>query len=75
MMLTLDNLAMRYHCLPSEAMSRATTFDLKVLDVSAKWSRYQSDLAEGKVPLEKKYNLTQDKMLDMIKQVRSPQND
>ena len=71
MMLTLDNLAVRYHCLPSEAMSRATTFDLKVLDVSAKWSRYQSDLAEGKVPLEKKYNLSQEQMLDMLKQSRN----
>lgn len=70
MMITLDNLAMRYHCLPSEAMSRATTFDLRVLDVSAKWSKYQNDLAEGKVPLEKKYNLTQEKMLEALKRVR-----
>lgn len=45
MVLTLDNLAHRYNCLPSEALSRATTLDLYVLDISAKWSKYQSDRA------------------------------
>lgn len=70
MMLTLDNLAHRYNCLPSEAMDRATTFDLRVLDVSAKWSKYQNDLAEGKVPLEKQYNLSKEQMLAAIQQAR-----
>jgi hypothetical protein len=35
--------------LPSEALSRATTFDLYVLDVSTRWISYKQDLAEGKV--------------------------
>ncbi len=35
--------------LPSEALSRATTFDLYVLDVSTRWITYKQDLAEGKV--------------------------
>ena len=68
MILTLDNLAHRYNCLPSEALSRATTFDLYVLDVSAKWSRHQNDVAEGKKPKAKQP--TQAEMLAMIKRVR-----
>lgn len=50
MILTLDNLAYRYKCLPSEALSRATTLDLYVLDVSAKWERHRQDVAEGRTP-------------------------
>lgn len=46
MYLTLDNLAHRYNCLPSEALTRATTLDLYVLDVSARWSKYQQEKAE-----------------------------
>lgn len=46
MILTLDNLAHRYNCLPSEALARATTLDLYVLDVSARWSKYQQDKVE-----------------------------
>lgn len=47
MMLTLDNLAHRYNCLPSEALNRATTLDLQILDVSARWSKKQYDKANG----------------------------
>jgi len=44
--------------LPSEALSRATTFDLYVLDVSTRWITYKQDLAEGKItPKTKKENL------------------
>lgn len=46
--LTLDNLAHRYQLLPSEALARATTFDLYVLDISTKWVKYQQDLQEGR---------------------------
>lgn len=69
MILTLDNLASRYHCLPSEALERGTTLDLHVLDISARWNRYQHDLADGKVKKEKSMP-TQDEMFAMIKQVR-----
>lgn len=47
MIITLDNLASRYHCLPSEAMERGTTFDLYVLDISAKWQNRQNEKAQG----------------------------
>ena len=46
-MLTLDNLASRYHILPSEAAMRADTFDVYVMDLSSKWNRYQNDKANG----------------------------
>lgn len=68
MLLTIDNLANRYNCLPSQALAQGTTFDLHVLDVSAKWNRRQQDLADGKVPEEK---LTQEQMLAMIAHARS----
>ena len=69
MMLTLDNLASRYHCLPSEALARSSTFDLVVLDISAKWARHQQDVAEGRTPSGKLPS--QDEMKAMIAQVRS----
>lgn len=49
MILTLDNLAHRYMCLPSEALARASTFDLYVLDVSTKWENHRNDVANGNV--------------------------
>jgi hypothetical protein len=72
MFLTLDNLAHRYNCLPSEALARGTTFDLYVLDISA---RYQTHLME-----KEKHGIngapgvrrmpTQEEMINMIKRVR-----
>lgn len=71
MILSLDNLAHRYKCLPSEAMSRASTFDLYVLDVSSKWVKYQQDLADGKTV---KKQPTQQQMLDMVAKLREKNN-
>lgn len=70
MILTLDNLAARYHCLPSEAMARGTTFDLYVLDVSAKWSQYQQDVRDGKAPAKPLPKLSAEQMKQMIQEVR-----
>ena len=68
MILTLDNLATRYHCLPSQAMAQGTTFDLYVLDVSAKWNKRQQDISDGKTV---EHNLTQAEMFNMIARARS----
>ncbi len=58
MIITLNNLAKEYGLLPSEALSRATTFDLYVLDVSTRWVSYRQDIAEGKIqPKAKKQDL------------------
>ena len=68
MILTLDNLAHRYNCLPSEALDRATTFDLYVLDVSTKWEHHRNAVANGEV---KHKQPSQEEMLAMIARVRS----
>jgi len=47
MMITLDNLAHRYQCLPSEALSRGNTLDLKVLHLSSAWQHHQQEEAEA----------------------------
>ena len=69
MLLTLDNLANRYNCLPSQALANGTTFDLHVLDVSAKWSKRQQEIAEGKSPSSRMP--TQEEMVAMMARVRS----
>jgi hypothetical protein len=68
MFLTLDNLAKKYGLLPSEVLVRASTFDLFVLDISAKWDVYQNDLAEGRTV---KHALTQEQMQAMLARARS----
>jgi len=47
MLITIDNMANRYKMLPSEVLARATTFDLMVLDQSAKWERYQHEKSKN----------------------------
>jgi hypothetical protein len=71
MLITLDNLAHRYQCLPSEALGRANTFDLYVLDISTKWFKYQNDVANGKETNKSRPNLTVDQMQEMIRRARS----
>lgn len=54
MLITLDNLAHRYNCLPSEALERCTTFDLKVLDISTKWHNYKNEQENARLNPESK---------------------
>lgn len=70
LLITLDNLASRYHMLPSEALERATTFDLKVLDVSAKWEARKQKVAMGQESEKITPKLTQEQMKAMIKRVK-----
>jgi hypothetical protein len=70
MILTLDNLAQRYKCLPSEALDRATTFDLRVLEVQSQWERRQRDIAEGKQSAKASPKLSQQQMQAMIDRVK-----
>lgn len=75
MWLSLDNLAHRYGMLPSEALARANTIDLYVLDLGAKWTNHQQERAEqersGIINPPKRPKLTQQQMMDMIKHARS----
>lgn len=72
-MITIDNLAFRYGLLPSEVLARATTFDLTVLDVSARWERYQFEKQNGKLKTEVP-DLSEQEMLDMIRKVKEDVN-
>lgn len=68
MTITLDNLATRYHCLPSQALAQATTFDLHVLDVATRWSNYQHEMAStGTKPVPK---LSEQQMIQMLESVK-----
>ena len=68
-MLTLNNLAKEYGLLPSEALGRATTFDLYVLDLSARYHRHKQDQADGKVSkLDKTYS--NDELFEMLQNAR-----
>jgi hypothetical protein len=68
MIITLDNLATRYHCLPSEALERSSTFDLHVMDIATRWANYQHEEATtGKKPLPK---IKPEVMMEMIKRVK-----
>jgi len=76
MMITLDNLAHRYQCLPSEALSRGNTLDLKVLHLSSAWQRHQQEEAEaeanpGAPRKPKRTRHTSQQLQDMLDAVRN----
>jgi hypothetical protein len=76
MILTLDNLASRYHVLPTEVMSRATTFDMHVMDVATRYVRHQQERAEIEEDLRSGRTRpvappTQDEMQAMLERVRT----
>lgn len=62
-MLTIDNMAHRYGLLPTEVLSRASTLDITIMDLSAKWEKFKS--TPKSTP-----NLSQEQMLEMIQQVK-----
>lgn len=72
MLVTLDNLAHRYKILPSEALERASSFDLYVLNVSTQWHNYKQEQAsaqqQGKPGPVK---LTQNELKLMLDAVRN----
>jgi hypothetical protein len=73
MFISLDNLAQRYHLLPSEALSRATSFDLYVLNISTLWQNYRQERAErmSRGEPEPAPKLTQAQMQAMLDKVRN----
>lgn len=60
--MAVDAMASRYGLLPSEIMSRASTFDLFVYDTAVSYIQYAQDKAEGKSPEYK-----QEDLLKMLK--------
>ena len=77
MILTLDNLACRYHVLPGEALARATTFDLHVMDTAVRHQRYQQERADVeqdlKRPKPRARPPTQEQMQAMLDRVKARQ--
>mgnify|MGYP003652637814 CR=1 FL=1 len=74
-LITLDNLAHRYSCLPSEALTRGTTLDLLVLHTSARYQEFQSGgqtTAEKKVKYNtKNHGLSNTDMEAMLERARN----
>lgn len=60
-------MAARYHLLPSQIISQATTVDLVAFDTYNRWHRRQTAIANGTYKPEAR-QLSQEEMLAMIKQ-------
>ena len=67
MLLSIDALGKRYSLLPSEVMSKASTFDLVVLDAALGYQTYIQDQADGKKATPK---LSQEEMMAAMERVR-----
>ena len=67
MLLSIDALGKRYSLLPSEVMTKASTFDLVVLDASLGYQSYIQDKADGKKATPK---LSQEEMMAALERVR-----
>ena len=67
MLLSIDALGKRYSLLPSEVMSKASTFDLVVLDASLGFEKYIQDKADGKKATP---NLSQEEMMKMVERTK-----
>jgi len=57
----------RYGLLPSEVMSRATSWDMDVLDIALTYERYKHNKANGVMP-----EIRQDVLEEALKKVRGP---
>lgn len=71
MIVAVDAMAKRYSLLPSEILTRASTFDLVIMDAALGFENYQRDLAEGKKPVP---SMDQKSMFDMISKARNETN-
>lgn len=69
MILALDNLATRYHCLPSQILSTGTTFDLRVCEVATMWINRQNNPDTHSSKLSS--DLSEDQMRQMIERARN----
>ena len=70
MIISLDNISSRYGLLPSEALSRASTLDITVLDIA---SRY--DIYRNSDEYKKNKGLTQKQMLAMMEKVKNAKDE
>lgn len=66
MILTIDTMAKRYKLLPSEILSRSSTFDLYIMDAAIAYHNYQLAKAEGKTP-----EMSEDELLEILKKSKN----
>ena len=71
MLLSIDAIGKRYSLLPSEVMTKASTFDLVVIDAALGYQTYIQDKAEGKKATPQ---LTQEEMMAAMERVRKDGN-
>jgi hypothetical protein len=67
MLLSIDAIGKRYSLLPSEVMTRASTFDLVVLDASLGYQKYIQDKADGN---KQSPQLSQEEMIKMMERTK-----
>lgn len=72
MILTVHNLAKTYKMLPSEALGRASTFDLFVLDTFHRYQRYQENKQKTNPSAPIPRQMSQDEMKSMLKRMKDP---
>ena len=70
-MTIVDTMAQRYHLLPTEVLSRATTFDLEVMFVSQDFQHRRSQQQENAQGDKPRPKLSQDQMQAMLDRARS----
>ena len=68
--MAIDAMSSRYGLLPSEVMSRASTFDLFIYDSAVSYLNYAQDRATGKAPEYK-----QEDLLNILKGSRGNENE
>lgn len=71
MIYMLDSISKRYKLLPSECISRASTFDIYVMNMSLSYETYLQERGQGRLPVPK---LTQDEMLKRLNKVKQRGN-
>jgi hypothetical protein len=69
LLVSIDALAQRYGLLPTEVLSRASTFDLRVMEVGNRYSNRKQTMSQGGAPPAP--NLTQKEMERMLAQVKN----
>jgi len=69
-MITIDNLASRYHLLPSDVLSKANSFDLEVLNISSRWERHKFEQQNPDIKKESP-KLSVEQMQEMLNKVKN----
>lgn len=71
MIMLIDTMAERYGMLPSEVMSRASTFDVFIADTAIGYRNYLNDKANGKATMYKPESYSQDELMQYHKRGKS----